>query len=108
VSGSIVNLAGNIDASVPVSVGGNRGKIVINAANLTIADGSRPADPVDNTLYEQWIESQSAANTDLELVAHSSTNGTITVNNISDGFLALGSGDLASHGHNTGGITFVS
>ncbi|MHC4542387.1 MAG: two-partner secretion domain-containing protein [Planctomycetota bacterium] len=71
------------------------GTVMIEAPELTVADGTVPAEPPENTLYEKWIEAQSDVGTDLELVAGSSTHGNITVENISDGEITGGSGDLA-------------
>ncbi len=108
IAGNQVNLAGSVDASAAIS-SGQKGKVVLDALNWTIADGSKPVSPPDNTLYEKWIEAQSQANTDLEVVAHSPTNGNIIVNNISDGIITGGSGDIAMRTvYNTGGITFLS
>jgi len=86
----------------------NDGKLLIDAPELAIADGYILAEPQDNTLYEKWIEEQSQAGTDLELVAHSSKHGNIFVENISDGEITGGSGDIALRTtYNTGGITFM-
>ncbi|UCC97072.1 MAG: tandem-95 repeat protein [Phycisphaerales bacterium] len=83
------------------------GTVMIEAPELTIADGSVPAEPPENTLYEKWIEAQSEVGTDLELVAGSSTHGTITVENIKDGEITGGTGDLALRTkYDTGGIIF--
>jgi filamentous hemagglutinin family protein len=85
------------------------GSLMVEAPELTIADGSAPADAPENTLYEKWIEGQSQAGTDLDLVAGSKTAGNITVDNISDGEITGGSGDIALRTkYDTGGITFLS
>jgi filamentous hemagglutinin family protein len=108
ISGNVVNLSGSIDASAPIS-GGKRGKIVIDADSLTVADGAKPLNALANTIYEKWIESQSQTNTDLELVAHSAASGNITVNNITDGVITGGSGDIAFRTvYDTGAINFLS
>ena len=105
ISGDYVNMAGDIDAS---ATDGKRGKIVIDALNMTIADGSMPDDPPDNTVYEQWIEGQSYASTDVELVAHSRTEGNIVAEPMSDGVIEGGSGDIVLRTtYDTGGITFL-
>ncbi len=97
--------AGDIDATAP---SGKKGEILVSAFYLNIADGPIPADPVDNTLYEQWIEATSQAGTNLELVATSSSNGNIIVEHMSDGEITGGSGDFALRTvFNTGGITFL-
>ncbi len=84
------------------------GAILIDAPDLTIADGYVPDNVPDNTLYEKWIEQRSAAGTDLELVASSITNGNIVVENISDGVITGGSGDIALRTtYDTGGISFL-
>ncbi|MFH1717026.1 MAG: Ig-like domain-containing protein [Planctomycetota bacterium] len=84
------------------------GAILIDAPDLTIADGYIPAGVPDNTLYEKWVEERSAAGTDLELVASSTTNGNIIVQNISDGEITGGSGDIALRTtYDTGGIMFL-
>jgi filamentous hemagglutinin family protein len=86
----------------------NGGTMLIDAPELTIADGYIPAEPPDNTLYEKWVEERSQAGTDLELVASSSTYGNIFVENVSDGEITGGSGDIALHTtYDTGGITFL-
>jgi filamentous hemagglutinin family protein len=104
ITGEHVNLAGNINAS---ATGGDRGKIIIDALDMTVENGNRPASPADNTVYEKWIEAQSQAATDVELVAHSKEAGNITVNPLSDGILSVGSGDIVLRTkYNTGGITF--
>ncbi|MHC4330217.1 MAG: filamentous hemagglutinin N-terminal domain-containing protein, partial [Planctomycetota bacterium] len=83
------------------------GSLLVDAPELTIADGYIPAEAPDNTLYEKWLEDRSLAGTDLELVAHSSLHGNIFVENISDGEITGGSGDIALRTtFNTGGITF--
>ncbi|MHC4500463.1 MAG: Ig-like domain-containing protein, partial [Planctomycetota bacterium] len=105
ISGDYVNVAGDIDAS---ATDGKRGKIVIDALNMTIADGSMPDSPPDNTVYEQWIEGQSYASTDVELVAHSKTGGGIVAEAVSDGVIEGGSGDIVLRTkYDTGGITFL-
>jgi filamentous hemagglutinin family protein len=105
VSGDNVNLAGSIDAS---ATGGKRGKIVIDALDMTVANGSKPVAPADNTVYEKWIEAQSNAATDVELLAHSRDAGNITVENISDGEITGGSGDIVLRTkYDTGGIAFL-
>ena len=105
ISGDYVNMAGDIDAS---ATDGKRGKIVIDALDMTIADGSMPDDPPDNTIYEEWIEGQSYASTDVELVAHAKTGGNIIAEPISDGVIEGGSGDIVLRTkYNTGGITFM-
>ncbi|MHC4561088.1 MAG: filamentous hemagglutinin N-terminal domain-containing protein, partial [Planctomycetota bacterium] len=86
----------------------NNGALLISAPELSIADGYIPAEPPDNTLYEKWVEDRSQAGTDLELVAHSSIYGNIFVENISDGGITGGSGDIALRtAFNKGGITFL-
>jgi filamentous hemagglutinin family protein len=86
----------------------NGGTLLIDAPELTIADGYVPAEAPDNTLYEKWVEERSQAGTDLELVANSSTHGNIFVENISDGEITGGSGDIALRTtYDTGGITFL-
>ena len=106
VSGDYVNLAGSIDAS---ATGGKRGKIVIDALDMTVAKGSKPAAPLDNTVYETWIENQSKASTDVELVAHSRDAGNITVARMDDGEITGGSGDIVLRTkYDTGAITFLT
>ncbi|TKJ37117.1 MAG: hypothetical protein CEE38_09465 [Planctomycetes bacterium B3_Pla] len=85
------------------------GSLLVDAPELTIADGNIPAGaPPDNTLYEKWLEGCLQAGTDIELVAHSSINGNIFVENISDGEITGGSGDIVLRTtYNTGGITFL-
>jgi filamentous hemagglutinin family protein len=105
ISGDNMNFAGDVDAS---ATGGKRGKVVIDAFNMTVADGLMPDTPLDNTVYEKWIESQSYASTDVELLAHSKTEGNITVEQISDGLIEGGSGDIVFHTkYDTGGIAFL-
>ncbi|UCC98061.1 MAG: tandem-95 repeat protein [Phycisphaerales bacterium] len=85
------------------------GSLLVEGPELTIADGYTPADAAENTLYEKWVEEQSQAGTDLELVAGSKTLGSILVENISDGEITGGSGDIALRTrYDTGGITFLS
>jgi filamentous hemagglutinin family protein len=105
ISGDYVNLAGDVDAS---AMDGKRGKIIIDALDMTIADGYMPASPLDNTVYEKWIESQSYASTDVELVAHAKTGGNIIAEPISDGVIEGGSGDIVLRTkYDTGGIEFM-
>ncbi len=105
ISGDYVNFAGDVDAS---AMFGKRGKIIIDAMNMTIADGYLPDDPPDNTIYEKWIEQQSYASTDVELVAHSKTEGSIIAEPISDGVIEGGSGDIVLRTkYDTGGIEFM-
>ncbi|MFC1794984.1 Ig-like domain-containing protein, partial [Planctomycetota bacterium] len=105
ISGDYVNLAGNVDAS---ATDDKRGKIVVDALDMTVADGSMPDTPPDNTIYEEWIEAQSDAATDVELVAHSKDAGNITVEDIGDGEITGGSGDIVLRTkYDTGGITFL-
>ena len=105
ISGDNVNLAGVVDAS---ATNGKRGKVVIDALDITVENGSMPGDPPDNTIYEEWIETQSYAATDVELVAHSKEErNIITVNPITDGIIDGGSGDIVLRmKYDTGGITF--
>ncbi|MHC4230180.1 MAG: filamentous hemagglutinin N-terminal domain-containing protein [Planctomycetota bacterium] len=64
------------------------GSLLVDAPELTIADGYIPAEAPDNTLYEKWLEDRSLAG-------------------ISDGEITGGSGDIALRTtFNTGGITF--
>jgi filamentous hemagglutinin family protein len=105
ISGDYVNLAGDIDAS---ATDDKRGKIVVDALDMTVADGSMPGTPPDNTVYEEWIEGQSNAATDVELVAHSKEAGNITVQPIADGVIEGGSGDIVLRmKYDTGGIEFL-
>jgi len=105
ISGDYVNFAGDVDAS---AMYGKRGKIIIDALNMTIEDGYMPDTPPDNTVYEKWIEDQSYASTDVELVAHSKTEGNIIVEPISDGVIEGGSGDIVLRTkYDTGGIEFM-
>ncbi|MFC1793645.1 Ig-like domain-containing protein [Planctomycetota bacterium] len=104
ITGDYVNFADNVNVS---ATDGKRGKIVIDALDMTIADGSMPDSPPDNTIYEEWIESKLSAATDIELIAHSKDAGTITVEPISDGVILGGDGDLVLRTkYDTGGITF--
>ncbi|MHC4437580.1 MAG: Ig-like domain-containing protein, partial [Planctomycetota bacterium] len=105
ISGDYVNLAGVVDAS---ATDGKRGKVVIDALDMTVADGAMPVDPPDNTVYEEWIEAQSYAATDVELVAHSKESGNIiTVKPITDGIIDGGSGDIVLRmKYDKGGIMF--
>jgi filamentous hemagglutinin family protein len=106
VSGDYVNLAGSIDAS---ATGSKRGKIIIDALDMTVANGSKPAAPLDNTVYEKWIENQSTVSTDVELVAHSKDAGNITVARMTDGEITGGSGDIVLRTkYDTGAITFLT
>jgi filamentous hemagglutinin family protein len=121
ISGDYVNLAGNVDASAITE--GKRGKIVIDALDITVKDGSIPDNPEDNTIYEEWIEEQTRlfddydqyVSTDVELVAHSKEAGNITVEYMDDGFLGIdgssgngGSGDIVLRTkYDTGAITFL-
>ncbi|MFH1719055.1 MAG: Ig-like domain-containing protein [Planctomycetota bacterium] len=106
ISGDYVNFAGTVNAS---ATGGKRGKVVIDALDMTVAKGSKPASPPDNTVYETWIEAQSNVSTDVELVAHSKTAGNITVARMNDGEITGGSGDIVLRTkYNTGGITFLT
>ena len=105
ISGNYVNFAGDVDASASY---GKRGKVIIDALNMTIADGSMPDAPPDNTVYEEWIEQQSYASTDVQLVAHAKTGGNIIAEPISDGVIEGGSGDIVLRTkYDTGGITFM-
>ncbi|MBN2180876.1 MAG: cadherin-like domain-containing protein [Sedimentisphaerales bacterium] len=86
------------------------GSWMIDFPELTISGGAIPSgDPaaVENTLYAEWIESQSQAGTNLEMVAHSTTEGSvITVEPFDE--LNGGSGDIALRTrYNTGGIEFL-
>jgi filamentous hemagglutinin family protein len=104
IAGDYVNFAGSINAS---ATGGKRGKIVIDALDMTVANGTKPTAPADNTVYEKWIEAQSNAATDVELIAHSKEAGNITVQSITDGAITGGSGDIVMlTKYDTGGITF--
>ena len=114
ISGDYVNFSGDVDASALTE--GKRGKIVIDALDITVADGPVPDDPLDNTIYEEWIEDQTKfindndiyVSTDVELVAHSKETGNITVENIGDGEITGGSGDIVLRTkYDTGGITFL-
>jgi filamentous hemagglutinin family protein len=106
ISGDYVNFAGSINAS---ATGGKRGKIVIDALDMTVAKGSKPAAPLDNTVYETWVENQSKASTDVELVAHSRDAGNITVARMTDGEITGGSGDIVLRTkYDTGAITFLT
>lgn len=105
ISGDYVNFAGDVDAS---AMYGKRGKVIIDALNMTIEDGYMPDTPPDNTVYEKWIEAQSYASTDVELVAHSKTEGNIIARPISDGVIEGGSGDIVLRTkYDTGGIEFM-
>jgi filamentous hemagglutinin family protein len=105
ISGDYVNFAGDVDAS---ALYGKRGKIIIDALDITIADGYMPDSPPDNTVYEKWIEAQSYASTDVALVAHAKTGGNIIATPISDGVIEGGSGDIVLRTkYDTGGITFM-
>jgi filamentous hemagglutinin family protein len=105
ISGDYVNFAGDVDAS---AMYGKRGKIIIDALDMTIADGYMPDSPTDNTVYEKWIESQSYASTDVELIAHAKTGGNIIAEPISDGVIEGGSGDIVLRTkYDTGGIEFM-
>jgi len=104
ITGDYVNLAGSINAS---ATGGKRGKIVIDALDMTVANGTKPTAPADNTVYEKWIEAQSNASTDVELVTHSKESGNIIVKPITDGTITGGSGDIVMRTkYDTGGIIF--
>ena len=106
ISGHQINLAGDIDAS---ATNGKRGKVVIDAFDIFVADGSVPVDPPDNTVYEKWIEQQSQSATDVELVANSAVDGDIVVGYISDGAITGDSGGIILRTkYNTGGILFES
>ncbi|MEA3226712.1 MAG: filamentous hemagglutinin N-terminal domain-containing protein, partial [Planctomycetota bacterium] len=84
------------------------GTVMIEGPQLTVSDGYTPAEAPDNTLYEKWVEEQLQAGTDLELVAGSRLEGSIVVENIADGEIMGGSGDLALRTkYDTGGITFL-
>jgi len=105
ISGDYVNFAGDVDASAS---SGKRGKIIIDAMDMTIEDGYMPDAPPDNTVYEKWIETQSNSSTDVELVAHSKTAGNIIAEPISDGVIKGGSGDIVLRTkYDTGGIEFL-
>jgi len=105
ISGDYVSFAGDVDAS---ALYGKRGKIIIDAMDMTIEDGYMPGAPPDNTVYEKWIEAQSYASTDVELVAHAKTEGNIIAEPISDGVIQGGSGDIVLRTkYDTGGITFM-
>ena len=105
ISGDYVNLAGDVDASASY---GKRGKIIIDALDMTIEDGYMPDAPPDNTVYEKWIETQSYASTDVELVAHAKTEGNIIAKPVSDGVIEGGSGDIVLRTkYDTGGIEFM-
>ena len=105
ISGDYVNFAGDIDASAS---DGKRGKVVIDTFNMTIANGSMPVAPPDNTIYEKWIEQQSQSATDIELVVHSKIQGNIVVEPINDNEITGGSGDIILRTkYDTGGITFL-
>ncbi len=98
-----------------ITVTPEAGPWMIDVPELTIADGDIPTDnpeAVENTLYEEWIEAQSQAGTNLELVAHSTAEeyegdrNTITVEPV--GEITGGSGDIALRTkYDTGGITFL-
>lgn len=104
IAGDYVNFAGDVYAG---ALGGKRGKVVIDALDMTVADGEMPESPADNTVYEKWIEGQSALATDVELVAHSKDAGNITVEPISDGEIWGRIGDIVLRTkYDTGGITF--
>ncbi len=106
ISGDQVNLAGDIDAS---ATNGKRGKVMIEAFDMTVADGFMPVSPPDNTVYEKWIEQQSQSATDVELVANSKTQGIITVESIDDGEITCRSGEIVLRTkYDTGGIAFES
>jgi len=106
ISGDYVNFAGTVNAS---ATGGKRGKVVLDALDMTVAKGSKPASPPDNTVYETWIEAQSNVSTDVELVAHSKTAGNITVARTTDGEITGGSGDIVLRTkYDTGAITFLT
>jgi filamentous hemagglutinin family protein len=105
ISGDYVSFAGDVDASASY---GKRGKVIIDALYMTIEDGYMPDAPPDNTVYEKWIESQSYASTDVELVAHAKTGGNIITESMSDGVIEGGSGDIVLRTkYDTGGITFM-
>jgi len=105
IRGDYVNFAGDVDAS---ALYGKRGKIIIDAMDMTIEDGYMPDAPPDNTVYEKWIEAQSYASTDVELVAHAKTEGNIIAKPISDGVIKGGSGDIVLRTkYDTGGIEFM-
>ena len=120
ISGDYVNLAGDIDSSALAE--NKRGKIVIDALDITVKDGSVPENPEDNTIYEEWIEEQTRlfdnsdqyVSTDVELVAHSKEAGNITVEYMDDGVIGIdesgngGSGDIVLRTkYDTGSITFM-
>ncbi len=107
ISGDYVNLAGDIDTS---ATDGKRGKIIVDALDIKVKDGSTPENPEDNTIYEEWIEQQTHidSSTDVELVAHSKEAGNITVEQMNDGIIECGSGDIVLRTkYDTGGITFL-
>lgn len=71
--------------------------------DLIIADGAMPAEPAQNTLYEQWVEymSQNGINVDMF------SPGDIFVQDMTDGLIAGGTGDITLRNiFDTGGITF--
>ncbi|MCI0499592.1 MAG: filamentous hemagglutinin N-terminal domain-containing protein, partial [Planctomycetales bacterium] len=105
--GDTIRFDGTIDATA--SEIGKKGKIWIEADNLTIAD-VLPANPnpIDNIIVEEFIESQSKAAVDIELAVHSSSNGTINVGPLGDGEILGGSGDIVLRTlYGTGEIIFL-
>ena len=102
-----ISLAGSIDAT-PLAAG-KKGKIHIEADSLTVVD-ELPAPPasIANMLTEEFIQNQSNARVDLDLVAHSRNNGTITVEGLADAFIKGGAGDITLRTlFDTGGISFL-
>jgi len=88
-------IAGDIDAS-PGNNAFEQGELVINSSSVTIADGPNPTDldppaePAENTLYEEDIENLSLAGTSLIVNA---VEG-ITINDITDGPEGLDPGEI--------------
>lgn len=81
------------------------GTLHVDPVNLTLADGDIPAEgAAEDTFYEKQLEaySQAGVNTILE------ADYDITVENISDGYIDGGHGDIALRTvYNTGGIEFL-
>jgi len=95
ISGDHFVFAGDVDAS---AANGGAGTLLIDPLNVTVANGANLG--VLDTVYEQDIETDSKAGTNVLIEAEES----ITVENILDDEITGGEGDIKLHSTGTNGL----
>ncbi|PIR39511.1 MAG: hypothetical protein COV35_03075 [Alphaproteobacteria bacterium CG11_big_fil_rev_8_21_14_0_20_39_49] len=104
ISGTNILLDGDVDAS---AANGEGGEFIIDPLALTIKDGNGPSNfinPLINTVYEERVEFWSGLGIAVTLEA----DYLITLENLTDGVLEGGSGDITLRTlKNAGGVFFL-